>query len=294
MNTKTNNLKGVAYLRVSSDSQEQEGHSLEVQEKDAIKKLTSLGISSKNIHIFNEGSHTGTTVKGRDQFADAIDFSINNSVDYFWVYSSSRLARDTEAAIKYFKLLSANSTKLITSSMDYKDTPEGMVTFGINAVIDEYYSKKLSEDVKKSHKALKDKGIYPHKAPLGYKNYRNDLKQERIMLDDSVHHLITEAFQMYADSQLASLNEVSDYFYDSGYRFKGNKKSNGTGRMSKQTLSRLMKNPFYYGKFEHEGRLVRHVYPPLTTEAIFNQVQDKLKKKVIRQVSIRSNMRTTL
>jgi len=284
---------GIAYLRVSSDSQEQEGHSLVVQEKEAIKKLTSLGVPEKNIYIFNEGSHTGTTTVGRYEFEKAIDKAIEVRAKYFWVYSTSRLAREVESAFKYYNMLSANGTKLIASSMEFDNRPEDTLTFGVNAVVDEYYSKRLSLDVKKSHTELKEQGIYPYKAPLGYKNYRNERNQARIRVDEEVNSLIADAFNMYASGELNSLEEIAEFFYQNGYRFKGNRNSNGSGRLSKQTISRILNNPFYYGKFEHNGRMIEHIYPALVSEEIFVEVQSKLKKKVTKSIRIRSYMINT-
>src|SRR5690606_27537323 len=93
-----------------------------------------------------------------------------------------------------------------------------------------------------AHRHLREQGIFPHKAPLGYKNIRVDGKAG-IILDEEIAPLIRSAFEKYANSELNSLEEVAKYFYDNGYRYG---KSNA-GLMRKQKVSWIFNKTFYYG-----------------------------------------------
>ena len=54
------------------------------------------------------------------------------------------------------------------------------------------------------------------------------------------------------------------------------KKKNGTP-LSHNAIRKLLKNPFYAGKFRWAGRLYNGIHPPMISESEFEQLQEILK-----------------
>ncbi len=268
-------IKAIGYVRVSSISQKNEGQSLEVQEIELEKLFLRKGIARDEIIILNEGHASARSVEHRDMFREAVDLAIENDAEYFGVYDFSRFTRNVEESLSYFKLLHRYRIKLTSCSQEIDDTPEGFLMYVIQSGMNEYYSVKLSHDVKKAHKHLREKGIYPGKAPFGYENFRNENKQARIRLNEELGNLIAQAFKRYAYGELNSLNEVAEFFYMKGVTSASGKKFN------KQAMSRMFNQSFYYGYFKNGEELVKHVYPSIIDKELFNKVQVKLTGKKV-------------
>src|SRR5690606_31483359 len=164
---------------------------------------------------------------------------------------------------------------LISTRQEIEDTPEGFFMYGINSVVNEYHSIKLSRDVKQAHNHLRKQGIFPHLAPMGFQNVRSIDGKASIIIDERVAILIRTAFEYYAEGKLNSLIEIADYFYKEGYRHPRSK----NGRLHKQSISRMLNNPFYYGCFVHDGELIAHKYPRIISKELFDKVQRKLNGK---------------
>lgn len=271
-----NKLNGVGYVRVSSISQKQEGISLELQELEIEKLFVKKGLVRGQYKIFNEGAASGREVEHRDLFIEAIDTAIANECQFFAVYDLSRFARNVNDAIKYFKLLRSYNIKLISTRQEIEDSPEGYLLYVIQSGMNEYHSVKLSYDVKKAHNHLREQGIFPHKAPLGYKNLRTDGRAS-LIIDEAIAPLIHDAYLKYANGELNSLEEVAKYFYDNGYRHG----ITNRGLMRKQKVSWIFNNPFYYGYFYHKDELIMHKYERIIDKELFDRVQKKLNGKSI-------------
>ena len=143
-------------------------------------------------------------------------------------------------------------------------------------VLSKQYSDNLSQNVTRGVKNSFEEG----KAPIpkhGYINENGVYKPDGKMYD-----LICQAWQ----KRLAgvSLNEITEYLNDNGY--KKVVKSTGKGiSMTKQILSTVFRDPFYFGLLRQKNREVdlRTVYDfiPAITEKDYYQVQALSGRRVI-------------
>ena len=100
------------YLRVSSDTQEQDGGSLEVQRSVGKKVSKKLGLEYVELY---EGS-SSTMIRSEEQFFESPrpiysklkDMIRSGEVKHLWVWSPSRLHRDSveEEVFRRFKISS--------------------------------------------------------------------------------------------------------------------------------------------------------------------------------------------
>lgn len=105
------------------------------------------------------------------------------------------------------------------------------------------------------------------KVPDGYIR-----KNGEVSLSDS-SDLISEAFNMFSSGNYTQAG-LTAYLNEKGYKTVKGKK------LLKQTLYGILRNPFYYGMAKSKYGNYAHLYPPLTTEHIFEKCQ-----KVLNQIS---------
>jgi len=151
--------KAIIYARVSTEKQAERELSLEAQEEICKKKAEELGYEV--VKVFKE-AESGRSAEKREEFLKAIDFAIQNKIDAFIVYDTSRFARNRQDAIVYKTLLRKNGVKLIyaSQSIPEEDDLTSLFVEGILEIVDEYYSRKLSKDVIRSMEKNAQEGYW--------------------------------------------------------------------------------------------------------------------------------------
>ena len=121
--------------------------------------------------------------------------------------------------------------------------------------------ERISENVKRSIQTKLEKGEYVSKAPIGYKNVRRENGKANIVIDSEKAPIIRGIFESYSlgTTSIAKLaKEVN---------------------LSMEKLSRILANPFYYGRMKSNGQMYKHIYEPLISEDLFNKCQVIRSKK---------------
>lgn len=137
----------------------------------------------------------------------------------------------------------------------------------IKIVLANNYINNLSEEVKKGHAEKLKKGIWPVKAPVGYKNKLDD---HTIVIDENLGPVVKKAFEM-AKTGNYSLSKLKKELYKMGLRGPRNGKE-----LPKSSMARLLKNPFYYGEFVRGNQIYKESHEPLITKELFDAVQHVL------------------
>ena len=104
-------------------------------------------------------------------------------------------------------------------------------------------------------------GIYPSRPPLGY---RNNKLLRTIEVDPDNAHIAQRMFELYATGSysLASLRELFKAEYGKVF--------------SKWHLEKLIKNPFYIGSYEWEGKNYQGTHVPLVSPELFSRANEVL------------------
>jgi site-specific DNA recombinase len=107
-------------------------------------------------------------------------------------------------------------------------------------------------------------GIYPSRPPLAY---RNNKLLRTIEVDPDNAPIAQRMFELYATGSysLASLRLVLKAEYGKN--------------ISKWHIEKLLRNPFYIGTYEWEGKSYAGTHPPLVSPEIFSRVRDVLSGK---------------
>lgn len=156
------------YIRVSTDDQTE--YSPDAQKRLLIDYAKKNNLVISNEYIFIEEGLSGTKADKRPQFQRMIGLakSKEHPIDVILVWKFSRFARNQEESIVYKSLLKKNNVDVISVSEPVVDGPFGSLIERIIEWMDEYYSIRLAEEVKRgmTEKALR--GQYQTYAPFGY------------------------------------------------------------------------------------------------------------------------------
>lgn len=226
-----------AYIRVSTDLQDE--YSPDAQ----IRLLKEYASNNDMIltDIYQDIGISGRSVEKRPEFQNmiAVAKSKEHPYDAILVWKFSRFARNQEESIVYKSLLKKNNVDVVSVSEPLPDGVIGQLVERIFEWMDEYYSIRLSGEVKRgmTQKALQ--GGYNNRPPIGYKKEKG---ADSIPYPDEKYvDMVRMCFYMFAVEEKA-LSQIAAYINNLGYRTRGGCK------WESRNIVDMIQNPFYVGK----------------------------------------------
>jgi site-specific DNA recombinase len=221
----------VIYARVSSKEQEREGFSIPAQ----LKLLRDYAIRN-DFSVVKEFVDIETAkTSGRLNFDQMVQFfTKNRRCRIVLVEKTDRLYRNFRDAVTLEDLdLEIHLVK--EGQVISKDAKsQAKLIHGMQLVLARNYIENLREEVKKGMREKTEQGIYPGRAPLGYRNNRAD---RTIEVHPENAPLVHRIFELYASGQY-SLSQLK----------KAVQAENGKS-ISRAYLHTILTNPFYTGNF---------------------------------------------
>ncbi len=260
-------MKIVAYYRVSSREQKEEGYSIEAQQK-----LVQLHAERRGFEIVKEFVEIETAKKtGRKVFTEMLGFIKDSSeIQGILCHKVDRLSRNFRDVIIIDDLTNKVNDKVkpLFVEDDFPENASGKMTFGMKVVLAKYYSDNLSDEVKKGMREKVEQGGYPHKPPFGYAIDASTMPH-RIIPDPQASVAVQKAFEWYATSAY-SIKQLRDKLIEEGLA----KKHNG-GVLGKGDIGNMLGKPFYYGWFKWKELLwdSKGSYQPLVSKDLWDKAQ---------------------
>lgn len=260
----------VAYLRVSTKEQEDEGYSLDNQE------LSAKEYAEKNnlkIEKTWKCSESGWIKKERKYFEEMLDYVHNKkrNIKHIIFYSSDRASRNMS---DYIKIEQLREEGFIIHYSKIGKRMEGKLSSGdkmygrVLGTFDEFYSDFISEKTAPAMIIKAKTGVYPSNAPLGYLNNKVD---KTIEVDNERAPFVKDLFQKVASGHY-SIRALATELYEQGLRSKK------TGaKVGKSTLYKTINNPFYYGYFNWKGVLYKGTHDPLVSKELWDKANEILR-----------------
>lgn len=135
-------------------------------------------------------------------------------------------------------------------------------TFSMSLGLAKYYSDAISDNVRRANEKLRNQGVV-NKFPEGY------IRQNGQVNTTDSSELISEAFSLFSSGRYNQA-ELCELLNKKGF------KTNTDKKLTRQTLNKILNNPFYYGLAKSKYGNYQHIYKPLTTKTIFDKCQDIL------------------
>ena len=276
-------LLAVSYLRVSTREQAErggteEGFSIPAQREANQRKADELGARVVREYI-DAGESARST--DRDGLREMLAFIAATRVQFCIVHKLDRLARNRADDVKIHEALLAAGVTLVSATESIDQTPSGMLVHGIMSSIAEFYSRNLATEVTKGLTQKVAQGGTPGRAPIGYLNVRrtDDAGREvrTVEVDPERAPLIRWAFEKYATGETSVTALLRDLTARGLLSVPSPKRPSRP--LGKNTLYRVLTNPYYAGGIRYKGALHPGVHEPFIEPALFDQVQSLLKAR---------------
>ena len=232
-------IQAFAYARVSSREQQREGYSIPAQRKLLSGYAGTRGFCVQQEFIDVESAKN----PGRKEFTKMLDLlRTQTECRIVLVEKTDRLYRNRTDALMFEELIEMRGIEVHLvkeARIIGKDSrSQDKFMHDIHVAVAKHYVENLKEEVKKGMREKAEQGLYPGRAPFGYKN--NSVTRA-INVDEQRAPIVKRIFDMYASGNhsLTSLREA--VLEERGVR------------INRAYLESMLKNPFLHWTF----RLVR-------------------------------------
>jgi len=264
--------KAVIYARVSTRDQEVQGHSLEAQQKKLREYAAKHGFEIIKVFAFQE---TAGQKRQRKKFEEMLNYLRQYDADNMPVLLCNYVDRVTRnfadaVEIDNLRISQGLHVHFVLDNLIITPNSTGRDLFGWEGQVfmAKQYINNLVDYARNSHQHKLDKGEWPHTAPLGYLNRKDDCGRSSIVLDPERATLVKRLFVEYAKG-VCSVRELKRMADAWGLR----NKTKQAGKISVSQIHDMLSKPFYYGEMLAQGKLYKHVYPPLIDKATWDKCQ---------------------
>lgn len=262
-------------LRVS-DERQSGNHSLPTQERECRARCEREGWDVVKVYLGDgESAFTGDLAK-RQTMRDILQDADRGAIDILVVHESSRFGRNEALAQSAMDRLVAAGVRWVEagSEMDYA-TPEGRVAFGINATLNAYWSRKMSQHIRKGFADLFANGIPTGDIPFGYRTTKTPAGKRGVPeVVDEEAVAIRKAFidRAHGRGYLA----IADEWNLLGLRPRSKQ---GPRLFGESAVQSVIENPFYQGIITYKGEFKRGRHTQIVSPTEFIVAQSAVRKQ---------------
>ena len=270
------NYFAAAYIRVSTENQTELSPSSQLK---IIRKFADeKGYLIDEKFIFRDNGISGRYADKRPEFNRMISLAKQKPPMFsaVLVWKFSRFARNQEESIFYKSLLKKNGIEVISVSEPVDDGPFGKLIERIIEWSDEYYSIRLSGEVRRGMTEKAERGGIVSIAPFGYK-----VTDGRLVVDAEKARIVSKIFADFLNNK--DINMICDNLNSA--KIKTSKGNNWDCR----AIEYILQNPVYIGKirwnpicktgrdFYNENLIISNsTHEPIVDKVIFEQTRQIL------------------
>lgn len=259
--------RAILYIRVSTDEQAEKGYSLKHQEEKLLSycKQNNIGITD----IYKEDYSAKTF--SRPEFSKLFSVLENkkHSINLLLFLKWDRFSRNAGDAYYMIKQLNQLGVEphAIEQPLDLT-IPENKLMFAFYLAAPEVENDRRSLNIVMGMRRARKEGRYVNKAPIGYKNTRDE-RNNPVIVPSKDALIIKLAFEEMAKG-ITSIQNSWRRLVKSGIK------------LSPSQTHELFRNPFYCGKLiipaykEEKMEIIYGIHDGIVSEDIFNKVQEVL------------------
>jgi site-specific DNA recombinase len=268
-----NKLRYIAYLRKSTEDEERQVLSKAAQKDNIIKCFPDLQI----VEWFDD-SKSAFKPNQRISFQKMLDRIDAGKADGIVAWHPDRISRNEVDASAITWRIRQNIIKdLKFASFSFDNSPEGMMMLQMTMSQSQYFSAKLSKDVRRGLAKKIQMGGITGVAPEGYLNNK---AEKTIEPDPERFPLIRKAFDIFLTGEYSVSEVLRILNNDWGYTtIKRNKV--GGGPINRSSMYNLFRNPRYAGVVPDPydiGTTHKSSFTPMITPEEYDRVQSLLGK----------------
>ena len=272
------------YLRVSSDSQIEDGFGIQNQ-KELGLKISKL--KNMNPIIINEGSQSShsDSLDNRPQLRELLLKMEEGEVQHLWVYHMDRLSRNDVVSFQIRRKIIDNNVKLyVGDSNEYNlDNPSDKLMFRIMEGISEFDNSIRSERLRRGRLThIKNGGWRGGPTPFGYKNV-----DSKLVIDKEESKWVKKIYEEYGNGK--SLYYLRNYLMKNGVLSRrGNIVWNDNSIRNILTYTHY--EGFYYYEDKSLKESVKCISPQIRiSKRLIKRCRDRLEKSSYKSNYVKTN-----
>ncbi len=264
-------MKYIAYCRKSTDEKDRQVLSIEAQ----IAELQEFA-KRENLEIKEFITESKTAkLPGREKFAEVIKKIEKGQAQGIIAWHPDRLARNSIDGGQIIYLLdTGNLLNLKFPTFWFENTPQGKFMLNIAFGQSKYYVDNLSENVKRGLRQKLRNGVWPMKAPFGYKN---DSNTKTVQVDPETSLAIKKAFELFAEGG-KSYKEISLYLHKLGLTRGWVSTTINKKPLHINQIKKMLSNRFYIGILKYNGEYYQGSHKTFISKKLFDSAQQEIKR----------------
>lgn len=269
VNIEETRKRAVAYVRVSTKEQVDEGNSLATQKRICNEYIVKHGYIPAEVFV-EEGESAKTADRTELQKMLSYCADKKNGISAVIIYKIDRLARNSDDYSQLRLVLKKYGVEIKSTSEQFENNPVGRFMENTMANIAQLDNDIRSERCRNGMLDAVRQGRYVWGAPVGYKNDKID--GESNIIPDEMSSLVVSTFEMVATA-LYPTDEVRKKMITQGLRLKSGKAP------TKGYFYKLLQNETYCGFINKFGERHKGIFVAIVSIELFQQVQRVLKNK---------------
>lgn len=256
--------------RVSSKGQEEEGYSLESQDK--------LMHGYSDNHNFNllkvfKIAESASKAEQRRVFRQAMEFVEERNIKNLLVEKVDRHSRNFHDAVDTHDWLLADEERKIhfikdSITLHKNSRSQEWLNWGIRVVMAKNYIDNLREEAMKGWSEKLAQGWLPGVPPPGYMNKTENGKRIQIP-DEKTWRIIKEMFELYLQPGQSGKTITKEMELRGIRTRKGRPYAHGR-------VDEMLKNPYYVGIIRWDGKEYPGRHKTFIDRSLWNRVQEKM------------------
>ncbi|QDT57079.1 hypothetical protein Pan44_51450 [Caulifigura coniformis] len=254
----------VALARVSSREQEREGFSLDVQ-VEALRRYATLH-NGTIVRLFKI-AETASKRDERKTFREMIAFAKKHcaSLDGLLFYKVDRASRNLFDYVELERLESEYDVPFISVTQQTENNPAGRMMRRTLANMASFFTEQMAVDISQGISRRVQEGLFPGKAPYGYRNTRCNGRRV-VEVDPDAAAKVRRIFQLYAYENRTLEGVVAQLAID-GIEYRP-----GVSRFSRTTIHNILNDRSYIGDIQFRGGWHPGKHEPIVDRTTWDRV----------------------
>ncbi len=273
-----NEPRYILYVRKSSEDAERQSLSIPAQKR----KLKEMFPGIKIVAVLEESRSAFSP--GRPVFAQVMDMLMSGKADSIISWHPDRLSRnEIDAANITYAVRRGFIKDLKFGSYHFNNSPDGIMMLQSMMSQSQYYSAKLSVDVKRDNEQQRKNGWLTYRALPGYLNARNPNNPDQgiIIADDERYILVRKMWDLLLTGgySVPMIEKIANE--DWKYLSPKRRKSGGTP-LHRNSIYKMFTNIRYTGLIpipDQPGEYEQAQFPAMVTTEEYDKAQMILGKK---------------
>jgi site-specific DNA recombinase len=275
-------LRAIIYARVSTDRQEEEGSSFDVQVDNCTLHAKERGMVV--VEVFRE-VFTGSLYRERPLLTKLRQMAQRKEFDVLLINTFDRLSRNQTQLAVLMDEMEHLGIQVVCIKENFDDTPTGQFMRNALGFVAEVERQKIIDRSLAGKMKRIEEGRLPRSWKVKYGYQWQDERKERYAYHEAEASVVHMLFTTFAagDVSLGSLRAQ--------LKVQAIPSPTGKPEWDKESIRRILSDPTYLGKayaLRYDGHKAKPeaewvalpdgLIPPLVDEATFNRVQDILKQ----------------